>query len=308
MRKAILLFCILLTLITSYLAYDLRSNFYVCPIHGLTRIVDNMPLVEEAPLAVSSAPPQEERGPQVARWLKTGVKIMVSRASGSGTIVYYDAQSRYAYIQSCGHLWNGNMTAEEGKTKNVTCQIQVWYHNDTKLPEPLTYPADVLYYSNTRGQDCSLLRFKPDWAPEYYPIGPENFMFQDGMMLHSVGCDGGREIAHYTIKAAGMRTVNGEWQDLVTVENSPRPGRSGGGLMSDDGYYVGICWGTSEYSGTGNGYFTPLKTVRYFNKINGFEFLNQVGVSLARQIPIVDRNNPQGRYQFDYIPLPGGKL
>jgi hypothetical protein len=307
MRKYLLAFCALLVCVSVFVAYDLRSNFYICPIHGLSRIVDDMPLVDEEPFMVSDKPPDEQRGPEYVKWMKTGVKIMVSRASGSGTIVYFDPQSGEAYVQSCGHLWNGNMTAEEGKTKNITCQVQTWYHNETKLPQPATYPASVIFYSNTRGQDCSLLKFKPDWIPDYYPIGPDNFVFQPNMNLHSVGCDGGREIAHYTIMVVGMRTVSGEWQDVVTAQNSPRPGRSGGGLMSDDGYYVGICWGTSDYSGTGNGYFTPLKTIRYFNQANGYGWLNDVGVSLARQIPIVDRNNPQQRYPHNYIPLPNGR-
>ena len=288
------------------MAYDLRTNFYICPIHGVSRIVDNMPLVDEEPLEVSSQPPTEDRGQEYAKWLKTGLKIMVTKASGSGTIVYFDSQSGYAYVQSCGHLWGGNMTAEEGQTKHVTCKVQTWYHNDSKLQQPQTYPADVLFYSNTRGQDCSLSKFKPDWTPDYNPIGPENFSFEKDMVLHSVGCDGGREVAHYSVMAAGMR--GNPWPDLITIRNSPRPGRSGGGLISDDGFYVGICWGTSEYGGTGNGYFTPLKTVRYMNKLNGFEWLNEVGMSLARQIPIVDHNDPSKKFPRDYIPLPNGKL
>jgi hypothetical protein len=118
-----------------------------------------------------------------------------------------------------------------------------------------------------------------------------------------VGCDSGSEVAHYGVRYVGFRDVGSGWKDLVTTENSPRPGRSGGGLMSEN-YYVGICWGTSRYDGNGNGYFTPLSTIRDYNKRNGFGWLNEVGLSLARLIPIVDRNNPQGEYSADYIPLP----
>ena len=91
--------------------------------------------------------------------------------------------------------------------------------------------------------------------------------------------------------------------NVITTENSPRPGRSGGGLMSED-YYVGICWGTTDLSGSGNGLFTPLKVVRELNEKNGYGWLNDVSISLARKLPIVDRNNPQGQYPPDYIPLP----
>jgi hypothetical protein len=299
MKKILTTVCILLFCVTAYVAYDLRTNFYICPFDGLSRNVDNMPLVEEEPYEVSAQPPVEERGTIVAKWLKTGVKINAKGCSGSGTIIYYDPKSGYAYVQSCGHLWSGGAKAGEC---DVKCTVTTWYHNENKLSEPKTYPAEVIYYSQTKGQDCSLSRFKPDWTPDYYPIASVNFVFEKGAMLHSVGCDGGREIAHYGVKVVGMR--GDPWPDLVTVQNSPRPGRSGGGLMSDDGYYVGICWGTSDYSGTGNGYFTPLSTIRYMNKANGYDWINDVGTSLARQIPIVDHNNPPGHYPPDYIPLP----
>lgn len=288
--------------------FDLHANYYVCHEYGLEPIIDNMPLVEPpTEVKPTGLAPQEQRGEAVRKWLMPGLKISCSNCSGSGTIVFYDPDSGWAYVQSCGHLWEGNMTAEEGESKNITCKVITWYHNMEKLDSPKTYSAQVIYYSNTRGQDCSLLRFRPDWEPEYYPIAPAGYTVSPGTQLHSVGCDGGREIACYNVRVEGLS--GGSWPDLVTVENSPRPGRSGGGLTSNDGYYVGICWGTSSYSGDGSGYFTPLKTFRYFNEQNGYGWLNDVGVqdSLARQIPIVDRNNPQGRYPKNYIPLPGDR-
>lgn len=268
-----------------------------------SHIIDNMPLVHDDPYAylAKGFAPTEQRDSKYIKWLAAGVKIRVSDASGSGTIVYYSESDGYAYVQSCGHLWEGSMTSAEGLRRNLKCNIVTWYHNNKKLESPATYPAEVLYYSNVRGKDCSLLRFKPDWKPEYFPIAPEDFEFDENTRFHSVGCDGGNEVAHYDVRYVGMR--GDLWPDLVTTENSPRPGRSGGGLMSEE-FYVAICWGTSAFDGSGNGFFTPLKTIREYNKMNGYGWLNDVGFSLARQIPIIDRNNPQGKYPKDYIPLP----
>ena len=170
-----------------------------------------------------------------------------------------------------------------------------------KLNKPESYTAEVLYYSNSRGRDCSLLRFKPEWIPDYFPIAPEGFQFNRNDKFHSVGCDSGSEVAHYEVEFLGMR--GDDWPDAITTNNSPRPGRSGGGLMNES-YYIGICWGTTDTDGTGNGLFTPLRTIRAYNKMNGYGWLNDVGFSLARQLPIRDRNNPQGKYPKDYIPLP----
>lgn len=274
------------------IAYDLR-----------TTPCDNMPLIENDPFATSAhgGKPIEQRDTQYRKWLSNGLKISTGSASGSGTIVYYNPDDGWAYIQSCGHLWSGNMSGEEGKRKNRTCKVITWYHNNNKLNDEKSYNAEILYYSNSDGRDVSLLRFKPDWIPEYLPIAPEEWNYGKGQRLHSVGCDGAREVAHYDVEVVGLR--DGQWPDLVTTRNSPRPGRSGGGL-SDENYFVGVCWGTSDYSGDGNGYFTPLKAVRTYNEINGYGWLNDVGHSLARQIPIRDRNNPQGKYPKNYIPLP----
>lgn len=268
--------------------------------------VEMPPLLNDqfAHLAHYGGVPQEQRDEMYRKWIAAGVKISVSGASGSGTIVYFDSRDGYAYVQSCGHLWNGKMTAEQGKQKKLTCKIITWYHNEKKLDSPKEYPAEVLYYNNPNPDDISLMRFKPDWVPNYIPIGPPDLKLPGDARLHSVGCDGGREIAHYEV-----RFVSYSGTDIVTTENSPRRGRSGGGLMTED-YYVGVCSRSSDPDGTigkGNGYFTGLESIRKMNEKNGYGWLNDVGINWARQIPIIDRNGPQKKHPKDYIPLPTEK-
>lgn len=259
-----------------------------------------MPIVPNTDLAhlTSGQYPVPERDEKHRKWLSASVEI----GGGSGTIIYYNPADGYAYIQSCGHVFTnrgGSMTAQQSAGKKPTSTITVWYHNSQKLKQPRTYTAEILYYAYlSAGDDCSLLRFKPDWKPSYFPIAKADFDFESNMRLHSLGCDYRQEVAHYDV-----RYVRTEGLSYVTTENSPRPGRSGGGLMTDD-HFVGICWGTSRGDGTGVGYFTTLKTLRGYNERNGFGWLNKIGVLSARRIPVIDRNNPQGRYAFDYIPLP----
>jgi hypothetical protein len=252
---------------------------------------------------IKNAAPVEKRGPEYRKWLAASIQIRVTGSAGSGTIIYYDGKE-WAYVQSCGHLWpDGQMTAEEAKTKKLKCKIITWYHNAEKLDSPKSYDADVLYYYHYRGRDCSLLRFKPDWVPTYFPIAPKNFNPVEGTIYNSCGCDGAREVAHYDVKFLGVRG-----NDYVTTENSPRPGRSGGGLMTDQ-YFIGICWGTSDTSGSGIGYFTPLTVLRNLNEKEGYGWLNEIDASsIAQQIPIIDRNTSQGKYPKDYIPIPKTKF
>lgn len=279
--------------------------------YGNFQLIEGMPVVPDHPLAVygSNLAPIEQRDASVRKWLAPSVKIGNRRGeSGSGTIVYYDPKDNTAYVQSCGHLWNGNLSGEEAKSKIVKCDIIIWYQNSNKLPQTKTYEATVLYYCNNRGQDSSLVKFNPDWVPEYFPIAPENYPINQGMQLHSVGCDGAREVAHYEVTVVGMQAARGSYQDLITRNNSPRPGRSGGGLMSDEGFYVGICWGTSDKTGNGIGLFTPLSTIRNQNKNNGYAWLNEAKQTPPPyRIPIIDRNGPQGKYPPDYIPTPDKK-
>tara|TARA_Y100000034_G_scaffold38278_2_gene47022 strand:+ start:5108 stop:6007 length:900 start_codon:yes stop_codon:yes gene_type:complete len=261
-----------------------------------------MPLVDD-PLAVSTnIAPVEQRGIEYRKWISKGVKVSSQGSSGSGTIIYYDRSTGWAYVQSCGHLWGGDMSAKEGLRKKKTAKIITWYHNNKKLNASRSYPAEVLFYDTHNDPDISLLRFKPDWPTEFFPIAPHDYVIQEGAKAHSIGCDGGREVAHYAVEIVGER--NGTWKDLVTANNSPRPGRSGGGLISDDGYFIGICWGTSDYDGSGNGYFTALSEIHKIMERENYGWLLRVSLSLAREIPIVDRNNLQGSYPRDYIAVP----
>jgi hypothetical protein len=270
--------------------------------------LDKMPILERLPSSRQvgqNEAPVEQRGPEFRKFLAASVKIGVSGASGSGTIVYYDQSKNLAYVASCGHLWTrGTMTAKQGRQRNLTCKIITWYHNDQKLPSPRTYNANVIFYSYIDGQDTSLVTFTPDWQPDYFPIAPVDYKYVPGRHAHSCGCDGGKECAHYDIEIIGLGGG-----DLVTTKNSPRPGRSGGGLMDDDGYYIGTCWGTQYRDGSGKGYFTPLSAIHhYWSQQQGYSWLlnQRPGGGVARQIPILDRKGG-GQYAPDYILLPGGR-
>lgn len=266
--------------------------------------LDQMPILEKIPIGVSlNDSPVEQRGIEFRKFLAASVKIGVDGGSGSGTIIYYDAQKNLAYVASCGHMWSrGTMSAEDGRRKNMKCKVITYYHNEIKLNSPKTYEANVIFYSFIDGQDTSLVTFTPDWKPDYFPIAPVDYSYKFGSLAHSCGCDGGREVAHYDVELLALQG------DLVTRRNGPRPGRSGGGLMDDNGYYIGTCWGTQYRDGSGQGYFTPLTVIhRYWSKQVGYDFLLKQfpGGGIARQIPVVDRNNKQGKYDPDYILLPG---
>lgn len=264
---------------------------------------DRMPILERDKFGNENPAPIPRRGPEFRKYLAPSVKIMVSGASGSGTIIHFDKIKNLAYVATCGHLWDqGVMNVEDGKKKNMKCKVIVWYHNDKKLDAPKSYEANVIFYSYVNGQDTGLITFNPDWEPNFFPLGPSDYKYTKGQYAHSVGCDAGTETAHYDIEMLGV-----DGSDLVTNKNSPRPGRSGGGLMDDDGTYIGTCWGTQYRDGTGKGYFTPLFIIhKFWSKQKGYEFLlkqKQSGGN-AKQIKIKDHTGSTEDFKPDYILLP----
>ncbi len=244
--------------------------------------------------AGGTAAPQPQRDESVRKWLIPSVRIRVPGAAGSGTICHYDRSNNTAYVISCAHLF---------KRGDNDATIEVFYKNEQKLDTPAKYKANVIsfkvgYYAD----DISFMSFQPDWVPQtWFPIAPVDHPIANDTQYFSCGCDGAGEVACYFVKPQG---IDGSF--LATRENSPRPGRSGGGLMDKDGWYVGICVRTSDVSGNGTGYFVHLKTIHNYCKQNNLEFLLKVNRpnDLLRMIPIVDRNGPQGSYPPDYIPVP----
>lgn len=265
--------------------------------------LDKMPILRKPVSSKHGAAPIEQRGPEFRKFLAASVRIDIPGGAGSGTIIYYDSQNNKAYVASCGHLFNrGIMSEEEAKRKKLKVKVVAYYQNDVKLDKPKSYDADVCFYSYVSGQDTSLISFTPDWVPEYFPIAPKTFAYEKGKHYHSLGCDGAKEVAHYDIEVIGI-----SGNDLVTYKNSPRPGRSGGGLMDDEGYYIATCWGTEFKDGSGRGFFTPLSVIHNFwGQQGSYKFLldQKPGSSLAKKIPVLDRNNPAKKYGPDYILFP----
>lgn len=262
--------------------------------------VAEMPIFQPVVNYHGSAP-IEQRGIEFRKWLSPSVKIAVSGGSGSGTIVYYDNIKNIAYVATCGHLWNrGTMSAEEGKKKGLTCKVLTWYQNDIKLAEPKTYNAKVIFYTYMPDADTALVTFEPDWRPNFFPIAPMDYKYKEGKIMHSIGCDGGDEVAHYEVQIVGLFN-----KSLTTIKNSPRPGRSGGGLM-DDKLYLATCVATSNIDGSGEGYFTPLSVIHEVYSGNGYDFLLKIKPwsDIAKKIKIIDRSIWHQKYDENYILIP----
>lgn len=243
----------------------------------------------------------EERGVKWVRWLAPSVRI----GSASGTMVYYDEDNNDMYVLSAGHLFGvGFINSLTLRRRPKYFNIEIFYHNDRKLLAPKKYKAQLLckVWNFSNGPyDVALLKFKPDWKdPWYNPIAPLDYKLVKDQWYHSTGCDGQSEIAHYLVRYLVKRKNKGV-TEIVTKNNSPRGGRSGGGTFTDDGTLVFVCSRSHEQDDVG--YWTSLDQIHKFLKDEKYEFILQ-GYAPARKIPIVDKNGAQGNYTESYIPLP----
>lgn len=187
--------------------------------------------------------------------LQAAIKVISSSNVGSGTIIYH--KDKTAYAISAGHLW----------TEGTKCEVEY---------EGKRIPAELFFYEDTPGFDCSLLTFSLDKCPEYFPIAPENHVITVGQQYSSPGCDNNDSPTNYEVEYMGFRKLNAvEEPVLTTAKNSPKPGRSGGGLL-DNKYLVGVCFATSAQDGTGYGFFTSLSSIRHTFTTRNYEWLLDV--------------------------------
>ena len=263
-------------------------------------LIPQIRLVRTTLPEITHAEPIPKRDISVLYYLQCSVRISISNVSGSGTICYYDPQTNEAYVISCGHLFMG--TENPGQSAPKSAKIHVFYKNNIKLSTPQTFVAQLICHSAE--EDISILKFKPDWPIEhYFAIAPLEYPISQNEALESVGCDHAEETASYTVRVTeGMKSG----RNLITQENSPRPGRSGGGLLTKDGYFVGIVWGTSQIDGTGYGYNVPLRRIYdYLKQFKETEWLLHVerGGNLYL-IPIINRDGTIFKVPNGYIPSP----
>jgi hypothetical protein len=207
--------------------------FFQTPVEHYSPL-DGMPVIKDT-TGLGADTPVPKRDSKYVYYLQSSVKIRKNSFAGSGTICYYDKKDNTAYVISCGHLFNGSKTPPTSET----CQIIVFYKNNVKLTHPQTFNAEVVCYNQTK--EISFLKFKPDWTiNHYFAIASEDYDMEVDKKYESTGCDNAEEVASYTVQFDGIENGN-----ILTTGNSPRPGRSGGGLLSADGYYLGIVWGTT---------------------------------------------------------------
>jgi hypothetical protein len=125
---------------------------------------------------------------------------------------------------TCGHIFR------ESKGEG---EITV----DLFYPQPHTVTGTLISYDDLR--DIGLVSIETEHALKTIPIAPENYRVQPNSKVITVGCNSGNDPTVCNSHVKSINRYNGP--PNIQVAGAPVDGRSGGGLISSEGFLVGVC-------------------------------------------------------------------
>jgi S1-C subfamily serine protease len=185
------------------------------------------------------------------------------RGEGSGVIV--GRKGPFVYILTAQHVVDGGE------------RLEVATFSATSYPRPHRRYRTVSVVAKAGDlRDLALLRLTTnDPMPGSLSLCPARLV-PDGKRLAAltVGCSGGEaptcQVDEVVGKKLARREAGGKTAYFWEVAQAPAEGRSGGPLVDQRGYLLGVCSGTNK----GKAYFCHTDEVRAFLKQSGFDWLN----------------------------------
>jgi hypothetical protein len=164
-----------------------------------------------------------------------------SQAVGTGTIIH--SYQEDALVITCGHLFRG-------LDPNAKIYIELFDRG-----QEIAYPAQLIHYEAAE-KDIGLISFRPGRTVACAPIAHAK-RIAEGDSVFSLGCDHGadpsRRDAHITKLNRYLGPPN------IEVAGMPVQGRSGGGLFSETGELIGVCYAADQE--LNEGLYTGLEII-----------------------------------------------
>lgn len=189
---------------------------------------------------------------------QASVRVNYPYAS-SGTVfkVTPNDKGYTSYILSTGHM-----------KKREDPQIEFFFMDGEKLDEPLVVKGNIIFLveNSFKGCDFSVIEVRTKGKPAFIPIAKKDAKEKDKCL--SIGCDSAS-----VPKCYSCTVLNLEKLDYILENDSPKAGRSGGGLFLKH-EIVGVCWGCRTWGNEErNGLFTRASVVRNLLMTAGYEYL-----------------------------------
>lgn len=169
-----------------------------------------------------------------------------AQTRGSGTVIFSNPAE--SIVLTCGHTIHAPGTIEvelfDGTEKS---------HVTETLPGELV-ECDI-------ANEVGLVKIHPGRVLPASPVAPTRWTLLDRMAMRNIGCSGGADVTVLatTVEHASEEMVSvytGKPFPVVVCSGRPAPGRSGGALLTADGYIAGVCVASSVEFDTGL-YATP---------------------------------------------------
>ena len=221
------------------------------PIRGPALLVAEPPIeAEPPPLNLGDPTPRRDAfNGNPAPWA-TVVRIKVQERGplgfGSGTVI--SSTPEESIVLTCAHIFHVKGPQPRPDQFKPTVLVELF---DGRLGDPggqtvrpLGRPmaGEVIDYDF--GRDVALVRIKPGRVVPASPIVPEGWSPETRMRMCTVGCTNGEDATAWsTIVTSPSFTGLSEKPNYEAIQclHSPKQGRSGGGLFTEDGDVAGVC-------------------------------------------------------------------
>lgn len=175
------------------------------------------------------------------------VKDRGSLGFGSGTVI--ESTPEETIILTCAHIFHVKGRQPRAEQFNLPVQVELF---DGKLGGPggqtvrplgRPIPGKVIDYDFDR--DVALVKIRTGEVVPTARVVPPHWMPKVRMGMFTVGCSHGEDATAWNTaiyQPVSRYQVPGKRNyEAIECLHSPKQGRSGGGLFTEDGYVAGVC-------------------------------------------------------------------
>ncbi|WP_161602555.1 thioredoxin domain-containing protein [Tautonia marina] len=230
------------------------------------------------------------------------VKDRGSLGFGSGTVI--ESSPEESIILTCAHIFTVKGRQPRPDQFNLPVLVELF---DGKLGGPggqtvrplgKPMPGEVIDYDFDR--DVALVRIRPGAVVPSARVVPQHWQAKARMSMYTVGCSHGEDATAWNtvIFAPTSRyQVPGKRNyEAIECQHSPKQGRSGGGLFTEDGYVAGVCNFAFDPS-VGRGLYASPNSIYAILDRNNMSHLYEYRAPRGPQLYLADNANESGNRQ-----------
>jgi thiol-disulfide isomerase/thioredoxin len=168
-------------------------------------------------------------------WASVRLRIEDATGSSCGTGTIVDARQGEALILTCGHIFRDSQ--EKGRTTAEGAKRRIAVDLFGPVPAE-NIPGRLISFDENR--DVGLLCIRVPGPVTVVHVAPPGYRIKLGERVVNVGCNNGESPTARHAAVASLDRYQGP--PNIEVTGQPLPGRSGGGLFTESGLLVGICY------------------------------------------------------------------